>query len=134
MDRRNKGRGNKEGWMERYKRNEFLTANNSKLQDQYVKNKMLIEQNQNIMEKNNQLELEKETLIEDGNNKVSAMGEDMGNLIHKNKILRRKYKKKKPSNSILGATTGFGYKKSRNFSGHKLTSIRITALIYSSFV
>merc|ERR1711984_57796 len=52
--------------------NEFLTANNSKLQDEYVKNKILIEQNQNIMEKNNQLELEKESLVEDGNNKVSA--------------------------------------------------------------
>merc|ERR1712030_276657 len=62
-------------------RNEFLTANNSKLQDEYVKNKILIEQNQNIMEKNNQLELEKEALVEDGNNKVSAMGQDMGNLI-----------------------------------------------------
>merc|ERR1711984_77846 len=94
-------------------RNVILTANNSKLQDQYVKNKMLIEQNQNIMEKNNQLELEKEALIEDGNNKVSAMGQDMGSLIHKNKILRRKYKKKKSSNSNLGATTGCGYKKSR---------------------
>ena len=92
-------------------RDVFLTANNSKLQDEYVKNKILIEQNQNIMEKNNQLELEKESLVEDGNNMVSAMGQDMGKLIHKNKILRRKYKKKKPSNSNLGAITGFGYKK-----------------------
>jgi len=90
-------------------RNEFLTANNSKLQDEYVKNKILIEQNQNIMEKNNQLELEKESLVEDGNNKVSAMGQDMGNLIHKYKQL--KIKKKKPSNSNLGATTGCGYAK-----------------------
>ena len=32
-------------------RDVFLTANNSKLQDEYVKNKILIEQNQNIMEK-----------------------------------------------------------------------------------
>ena len=64
-------------------RNEFLSANNRKLQDEYVKNKILIEQNQNIMEKNNQLELEKESLFEDGNNKVSAMGQDMGNLIQK---------------------------------------------------
>ena len=32
-------------------RDVFLTANNSRLQDEYVKNKILIEQNQNIMEK-----------------------------------------------------------------------------------
>merc|ERR1712030_71923 len=85
-----------------------LTANNSKLQDEYVKNKMLIEQNQNIMEKNNQLELEKEALVEEGNNKVSAMGKDMGNLIHKNKILRRKYKKKNISSKYEGS--GYGNK------------------------
>ena len=29
----------------------FLTANNSRLQDEYVKNKILIGENQNIMEK-----------------------------------------------------------------------------------
>merc|ERR1712082_71995 len=51
-------------------RNKFLSANNCKLQDEFVKNKILNEQNQNIMEKNNQLELEKEALIEDGDNKV----------------------------------------------------------------
>ena len=89
-------------------RNEFLTANNSKLQDEYVKNKILIEQNQNIMEKNNQLELEKESLVEDGNNKVSAMGQDMAKVIRENKQLKNE--KKKPSNSNLGATTGRGYK------------------------
>merc|ERR1712208_272843 len=83
--------------------NEFLTANNSKLQDQYVKNKILIEQNQNIMEKNNQLELEKISLVEDGNNKVSVMGQDMGNLIDKYENL--KIEKKKPSSSNLSATT-----------------------------
>merc|ERR1712002_254269 len=69
-------------------RNEFLTANNRKLQDQYDKNKILNEQNQNIMEKNNQLELEKESLIEDGNNKVSAMGQNIGNLIDKYENLK----------------------------------------------
>merc|ERR1712002_1288928 len=90
-------------------RNEFLTANNRKLQDQYVKNKMLNEQNQNIMEKNNQLELEKEALVEDGNNKVSAMGQDIAKVIRENKQL--KIEKKKPSNSNLGATSGCGYAK-----------------------
>ena len=54
--------------------------------------------------------MEKEALVEDGNIKVSAMGQDMGKLIHKNKILRRKYKKKKPSNSNMDATSGCGYK------------------------
>merc|ERR1712208_125715 len=74
-------------------RDVFLTANNSSLQDEYVKNKILIEQNQNIMEKNNQLELEKDFLVEDGNNKLSAMGQDMGNLMHKYKQLKIKKKK-----------------------------------------
>merc|ERR1712055_811137 len=89
-------------------RDVFLTANNSKLQDEYVKNKILIEQNQNIMEKNNQLELEKESLVEDGNNMVSAMRQDMVKVIRENKQLKNE--KKKPSNSNLGATTGRGYK------------------------
>ena len=67
--------------------------------------------------------MEKEALIEDGNNKVSAMGHDMGKIIHKNKILRRKYKKKKPSNSNLGAITGFGYKKGENLINLKLLQL-----------
>merc|ERR1711888_425796 len=94
-------------------RNEFITANNSKLQDEYVKNKILIEQNQNIMEKNNQLELEKEALVEDGNNKVSAMGQDMGKLINKYENLKIEKKKEvqTPSNSNLGGTSGCGYAK-----------------------
>ena len=71
-------------------RDNFLTGNNSKLQDEFTKNRILIEQNRNIMEENNQLVLEKEKLISDGNDKLGAMGEDMVNLIHKNKILRRK--------------------------------------------
>merc|ERR1712002_969502 len=89
-----------------------LTANNSKLQDEYVKNKILIEQNQNIMEKNNQLELEKESLVEDGNNKVSAMGQDMAKVIRENKHLKieKKNDVQTPSNSNLSATTGCGYK------------------------
>merc|ERR1712055_428825 len=78
-------------------RDNFLTANNSKLQDEITKNIILIEQNRSIIEINNELVLEKENLISDGNDKLSAMGEDMANLIHKNKILRRKYKKKKKS-------------------------------------
>ena len=53
--------------------------------------------------------MEKESLVEDRNNKVSAMGQDMGKLIHKYENL--KIEKKKPCNSNLGATTGFGYKK-----------------------
>ena len=71
----------------------FLTTNNSKLQDESTKNKILIEQNRNIIEINNQLVLEKEDLVNDGNDKKGAMGEDMANLIHKNKILERKYKR-----------------------------------------
>ena len=72
----------------------FLTANNSKLQDEFVKNIILIGQNQNIIETNNQLELEKEALVKDGDDKLTAMGEDMGNLIDKHEHLKRKYKKK----------------------------------------
>ena len=75
-------------------RNEFLTANNHKLQVEHMRNKMLDVENERLQEENKKLELEKESLVEEGNNKVSAMGQDMGNLIHKNKILRRKYKKK----------------------------------------
>merc|ERR1712208_102912 len=110
-------------------RDVFLTANNSKLQDEYVKNKILIEQNQNIMEKINQLEWEKESLVEDGNNMVSAMGQDMGNLIHKYKKIKIKKKKKfamctknviqTPSNSNSGATSGCGYKKWRKTNKFK---------------
>ena len=84
-------------------RDTFLTGNNSKLQDEFTKNRILIEQNRNIMEENNQLVLEKEKLISDGNDKLGAMGEDMVNLIHKNKILRRKYKKKNISSKYKGA-------------------------------
>ena len=98
-------------------RNEFLTGNNQKLQVEYMRNKIsdvenerLQEENERLQEENNQLGLEKEALIEDGNNKISAMGQDMGKIIHKNKILRRKYKKKKPSNSNMDATSGCGYK------------------------
>ena len=69
-------------------RNEFLTANNSKLQVEHMRNKMLDVENERLQEENKNLELEKEALIEDGNNKVSAMGQDMGNLIHKYKNLK----------------------------------------------
>ena len=89
-------------------RDTFLTANNSKLQDEITKNKILIEQNRNIIEINNELVLEKENLISDGNDKLSAMGDDMANLIHKNKILRRKYKKKNISSKYGGS--GYGNK------------------------
>jgi len=71
-------------------RDNFLTANNSKLQDEITKNRILIEQNRNIIEINNELVLEKENLISDGNDKLSAMGEDMGKVIRKNKHLKRK--------------------------------------------
>ena len=67
-------------------RDAFLTENNSKLQDELTKNKILIEQNRNIMEINNQLVLEKEALVNDGNDKIGSMGGDMANLIHKNKF------------------------------------------------
>ena len=108
-------------------RNVILTANNSKLQDQYVKNKMLIEQNQNIMEKNNQLELEKEALIEDGNNKVSAMGQDMGKLIHKYENLKNEKKNavQTLSNSNLSATTGSGYAKWSKTNNKAPTTLKI---------
>ena len=89
-------------------RDAFLTENNSKLQDELTKNKILIEQNRNIMEINNQLVLEKENLVNDGNDKIGAMGEDMANLIHKNKILERKYKRENISSSYEGA--GYGNK------------------------
>ena len=90
-------------------RNEFLTGNNHKLQVEYMRNKMLDVENERLQEENKKLKLEKESLVEDGNNKVSAMGQDMGKLIHKYENL--KIEKKKPSNSNLGAITGFGYKK-----------------------
>jgi len=74
-----------------------------------MRNKMLDVENERLQEENKKLELEKESLVEDGNNKVSAMGQDMWKLIHKYENL--KIEKKKPSNSNLGAITGFGYKK-----------------------
>ena len=89
-------------------RDNFLTANNSKLQDEITKNRILIEQNRNIIEINNELVLAKENLFSDGNDKLSAMGEDIANLIHKNKILRRKYKKKNISSKYEGS--GYGNK------------------------
>jgi len=106
-------------------RNEFLTANNSKLQDEYVKNKILIEQNQNIMEKNNQLELEKESLVEDGNNKVSAMGQVMGNLIHKYKQL--KIKKKNAAKADICQIRFFIYQNPCLFGG-KILILGVTFL------
>ena len=75
-------------------RNEFLTANNSKLQVEHMRNQMLDVENEKLQEENKELKLEKEALIEDGNNKVSAMGQDMGNLIHKYKNLKIKRKRK----------------------------------------
>merc|ERR1712055_335224 len=84
-------------------RNEFLTGNNQKLQVEYMRNKMLDVENERLQEENKKLELEKESLVEEGNNKVSAMGDDMGNLIHKHKILRRKYKKKNISSKYGGS-------------------------------
>ena len=89
-------------------RDNFLTANNSKLQDEITKKRILIEQNRNIIEINNQLVLERENLVSDGNDKLSAMGEDMANLIHQNKILERKYKRDNISSSYEGH--GYGNK------------------------
>merc|ERR1712030_118926 len=89
-------------------RNEFLTGNNNKLQVEYLRNKMLDVENERLQEENKKLELEKESLVEEGNNKVSAMGQDIANLIHKNKILRRKYKKKNISSKYKGS--GYGNK------------------------
>ena len=51
-------------------------------------------------------------MVKDGNDKLSAMGEDMGNLIHKNKILKRKYKREITSSSYVGA--GYGKKFKNN--------------------
>ena len=65
--------------------NEFLTANNSKLQVEHMRNQMLDVENEKLQEENKELKLEKDALVEDGNNMVSAMGQDMGNLIHKYK-------------------------------------------------
>ena len=86
-----------------------------------MRNQMLDVENEKLQEENKELKLEKDALVEDGNNMVSAMGQDMGNLIHKYKKLKRKKKKKiamctknvvqTPSNSNLSATTGCGYEK-----------------------
>ena len=74
-----------------------------------MRNKMLDVENERLQEENKKLELEKESLVEDGNNMVSAMGQDMVKVIRENKQLKNE--KKKPSNSNLGATTGRGYAK-----------------------
>ena len=58
-----------------YVRDIHLQNQNIKLQQEYAKN-------QNIVDKNKQLELEK-----------SAMWEDMGNLIHKHKNFGKKYQR-----------------------------------------
>ena len=84
-----------------------------------MRNQMLDVENEKLQEENKELKLEKEALIEDGDNKVSAMGQDMGNLIHKYKNLKIKKKKKiamctknvRQTPSNLGATTGCGYEK-----------------------
>ena len=88
---------------------------------------MLIEQNQNIMEKNNQLELEKESLVEDGNNKVSAMGQDMAKVIREIKHLKNEKKNdvQTLSNSNLSATTGCGYAKWSKTNNKAPTTLKI---------
>ena len=108
-------------------RDTFLTANNSKLQDEITKNKILIEQNRNIIEINNELVLEKENLIEEGNNKVSAMGQDMGKLINKYENLKIEKKKEvqTPSNSNLGARSGCGYAKLDKTNNKAPTTFKI---------
>ena len=94
-------------------RNEFLTANNHKLQVEHMRNKMLDVENERLQEENKKLNLEKESLVEDGNNKVSAMGQDMAKVIRENKQLKieKKNEVQTPSNSNLSATTGCGYAK-----------------------
>ena len=74
-------------------RNEFLTGNNHKLQVEYMRNKMLDVENEKLQEENKKLELEKESLVEDGNNKVSAMGQDMAKVIREIKHLKNEKKK-----------------------------------------
>ena len=64
-------------------------------------------ENQNIVDKNKQLELENKALVKDSDDKMSAMGEDMGNLIHKHKFQREIALE---SDRYAGAVTnGFGY-------------------------
>merc|ERR1712002_1151767 len=69
-------------------RNEFLTAYNHKLQVEHVRNKTLDVENERLQEENKKLELEKEALVEEGNNKVSAMGQDMAKVIREIKHLK----------------------------------------------
>merc|ERR1712082_229996 len=94
-------------------RNEFLTGNNHKLQVEYMRNKML--------------DIEKESLVEEGNNRVSAMGQDMGKLINKYENLKIEKKKEvqTPSNSNLGGTSGCGYAKLNKTNNKAPTTFKI---------
>ena len=108
-------------------RNEFLTGNNHKLQVEYMRNKMLDVENERLQEENKILELEKESLVEEGNNRVSAMGQDMGKLINKYENLKIEKKKEvqTPSNSNLGARSGCGYAKLDKTNNKAPTTFKI---------
>ena len=108
-------------------RNEFLTGNNHKLQVEYMRNKMLDVENEKLQEENKKLELEKESLVEDGNNKVSAMGQDMAKVIREIKHLKNEKKNdvQTLSNSNLSATTGCGYAKWSKTNNKAPTTLKI---------
>ena len=108
-------------------RNEFLTGNNHKLQVEYMRNKMLDVENERLQEENKILELEKESLVEEGNNRVSAMGHDMGKLINKYENLKNEKKKEVQtlSNSNLDARSGCGYAKLDKTNNKAPTTFKI---------
>merc|ERR1712030_286174 len=108
-------------------RNEFLTGNNHKLQVEYMRNKMLDVENERLQEENKILELEKESLVEEGNNRVSAMGQDMGKLINKYENLKIEKKKEVQthSNSNLSGRSGCGYAKLDKTNNKAPTTFKI---------
>merc|ERR1712082_59672 len=97
-----------------------MGGNNQKLQVEYLRNKMLDIENK-------LLESEKESLVEEGNNRVGAMGQDMGKLINKYENLKNEKKKEvqTPSNSNLGATSGCGYVKWNKTNNKAPTTFKI---------
>merc|ERR1712082_77429 len=108
-----------------------MGGNNQKLQVEYLRNKMLDIENK-------LLESEKESLVEEGNNRVGAMGQDMGKLINKYENLKIEKKKEvqTPSNSNLDARSGGGYAKLDKTNNKAPTTfkIRIRGSLYFVFL
>ena len=116
-------------------RDAHLFNQNNKIQEEFNKNKNLHLENQNLrmnntnihgdyynaLEKIEHLELMNEDISKDRDEKIGAMGKDMGKVIHRYKRLKRKYRRRNidPSPNFLQIGNGIKHREFMQYLKNK---------------